>query len=57
MSRPWLGSKGSWERKPQVPRDKVFSNHEHIFGKKYNWLETKMIKEYLELLLKGKDNA
>jgi len=56
MSRPWLGSKGSWERKRVVPLEEKNRNFNKIFGVKYNWLELKMIKEYLELLLKGKAN-
>jgi len=45
MSRPWLGSKGSWERKPKVSIKKQHDNFEKIFGKKLTWLQLKKIQE------------
>lgn len=45
MSRPWTGSKGSWERKPQISREEVHNNFDNIFGKRFNWLQRKKIME------------
>lgn len=45
MSRPWLGSKGSWERKPAISEEEHQRNYDNIFGKRLTWLDKKKIKE------------
>ena len=45
MSRPWLGSKGSWYRKAKISSDKHQDNWDKAFGKKVTWLQLKHIKE------------
>jgi len=45
MSRPWLGSKGSWERKPQVSKEEHADNFNTIFSFNFSWLEYKKIQE------------